>query len=218
LVDIVLLWMRLSLDFSDAMSSIAFSKFLDSQDLAIMLRKTAQDVRLRPIKWDVKQKYYHASLTASVAGWDNYVKSVVREFYRSLSNPLDQRYAFAHSLAGDMSEKVLSRLNTPDRDQARNAILLCTGYDPINDWTWRKAQMSATDVKEFLADIFRVRHSYAHGFALPSTAWTRTPTGKVQLSSISLARVEAFLRHLAKRTDNGLRGHAKTVTQGLIVW
>jgi hypothetical protein len=200
------------------MASQAFQTYLGAQEMARVLRGTAQDRRLRPMTLRVKQKYYHAALAAYVAGWDYYIKSCVREFYTCTSDPFDARYFTVHTRSIDLTEKFLRNLNTPDRDRAREAILLCTGYDPIGDWTWPRAAMSATQVKDFLDEIFKVRHSFAHGFELPGFSWTTTATGKRQLADAALGRVEAFLAHLVKKTDSGLRLHAATFFRGPPIW
>lgn len=200
------------------MPSRAHEKYLEAEKLARILRNTAKDPRLRPISSTVKQKYFHASLAAYVAGWDNYIKSVVREYNSRITDPLDVKYSQVHSVASKMSERVLHKLNTPDRDNARDALLICTGYDPIGDWVWQKASLSAIEVKEFLGEIFKVRHSFAHGFDLPSFDWTSTTGGRKQLTDHALQRVEAFLRHLVKRTDKGLCRHASIFFPGAPIW
>lgn len=200
------------------MPSNAFRKYKEDESMAGVLRDTAKDARLRPMQISVKQKYYHAALATYVAGWDNYIKSSIREFYSRTSDPLDVRYFAMHSISRTLTESILQKLNTPDRDRARNAILNCTGYDPINDWTWPSTAMSATQVKDYLSEILKVRHSFAHGFSMPGFTWTTTPTGKKRLSYSALSRVEAFLVHLVAQTDSGLCRHAASFFPGPPIW
>jgi len=78
--------------------------------------------------------------------------------------------------------------------------------------------MSGVQVKEFLSEVLKVRHSFAHGFELPGFTWTITPSGRKQLSDSSLERVQYFFRHLAVQTDHGLRNHAAMLFSGLQIW
>lgn len=199
------------------MPSQAYQGYIRSENLARVLRETAKDKRLRPIQNATQQKYYHASLAAYVAGWDHYVKSVVKEFLLRISAPSDPRYHQLHGVARALAEKELKKLNTPNRDNARAAIVMCTGYDPYSDWVWTRARMNATDVKEYFEEIFRVRHSFSHGFELPGFTWTTISSGRKQLNDASLARVEAFLRHIVAATDAGLAKHA-ALFQNPAIW
>lgn len=200
------------------MPSRAYAKYLKAEAGAVLLRQTATDARLRPITADVKAKYLHASLAAHVAAWDNYVKTVVREYHSKISNPLDVRYSQIHEISGFFVEKSLKALNTPNRDNARNTIFHCTNYDPIGDWHWLSAGLSGPDVKDFLDEIFMVRHSFAHGFDLPRLSWlARTPHHQ-HLNVASMKKVQALFHHLVKETDKGLAASAVGVHSSTPLW
>ncbi len=186
------------------MPSRSLGKFSEALNAAQCVRRSANDSRLRPINSKARNYYLHASLAAYVASWDAYLNNVVQEFIDCIRQPLDVDYATAHERLQNFTEATLRRFNTPNWENSRNLLISCTGYDPINDWNWRRASMNGTQSREFLNEILNVRHSFAHGFAIPAYNWTTTPLGKHQLNDSVLQRIERFLLHLATETDKGL--------------
>ena len=91
--------------------------------------------------------------------------------------PLRVDYHAIHEVARMAGERAMERFNTPNWENARNFLIATTGYDPISDWTWPRRGMGVQDVKERLNQILRVRHSFAHGFAIPSYSWTTSKRG-----------------------------------------
>ena len=69
------------------------------------------------------------------------------------------------------------------------------------------SRYGATQVHERLNQILKVRHSFAHGSAVPSYPWNRTPLGRVRLNVSVLKDVEAFFTNLVRRTDRGMQAH-----------
>lgn len=182
------------------------------------LRRTAADKRLRPMSLDERQVYYHAALTAYVAAWNAYISNLVREFYNLISDPSNPKFNAVCTIAWQAAENALARFNTPNWENARNLLLRYTGYDPIGDWVWVQRGMSGVQVRERLNEILRVRHSFAHGFEMPTYNWTRSPSGKVRLTSKGIQETEAFFRNLVMVTDRGMKAHIE-LTYGLVsIW
>ncbi|WP_340117908.1 hypothetical protein [Pelagibius sp. 7325] len=182
------------------------------------IQEAAGDPRLRPIPHEKKRGFLHASLAAYVASWDSYLNNVVREFCAGIRKPLDPEYSQVHGSLEVFVERSLKRFNTPNSNNSRVLLVDCTGYDPINDWKWPKAGLNATEARDFLDQILKVRHSFAHGFAIPSYDWTTTPSGDRRLDARSLKRIDAFLMHLAKATDMGLAEYARGVYPSAGIW
>lgn len=150
------------------MPSNASAAFHVSLRLGRTLREAATDQRLRPISEHKRNDLLHASLAAYVANWDSYINSVVREFVTAISNALSPEYAAAHGIVSGFVEKSLRKFNTPNWENSRNLLIACTGFDPIADWRWPRANMRPLDVQNFLNEILKVRHSFAHGLSIPS--------------------------------------------------
>ena len=192
------------------MPSPALSTNTTSVNRIQTLRRTATDKRLRPMLHnDEVQVYYHAALTAYVAAWNVYIKNLVRDFYDVIPNSSP-----VYVIARQAAERALERFNTPNWENTQQCLKDCTEYDPINDWIWSRRKMNGFQVRARLNEILRVRHSFAHGFDMPSYDWTRSPSGRVRLTSKAIQVTETFFKNLARVTDNGMKEHIES-TYGL---
>ncbi|MUZ71202.1 hypothetical protein GOZ90_00805 [Agrobacterium vitis] len=189
------------------MSSVSYIRFQSSVEAARELRAVGKDARLRPVSYEQKTRFFHAALAKYVAGWDSYLNQVIFEFVQRLADPAFTDYLSLHSIVAPIVDQKLKKFNTPNWENSRELLISCTGYDPISDWTWRKAQLNRQQSQDFLNGILKVRHSFAHGFAIPTFPWTQTPSGRIQLSDQALLRIERFLIHLVSATDTGLVAH-----------
>lgn len=200
------------------MSSLSYTRFQSSVEAARDLRAAVKDARLRPVSHAQKTRFLHAALATYVAGWDSYLNQVTTEFVQKIANPTDAGYVSLYSLIKPIIDQKLKKFNTPNWENSRELLVSCTGYDPISDWAWRKAQLNRQQSQDFLNGILKVRHSFAHGFAIPTFTWTQTPTGRIQLSDQVLLRIERFFSHLVSATDNGLVAHGTQSFPGRIFW
>lgn len=156
---------------------------------------------------DEIQVYYQAALAAYVAAWDAYVNNLVRDFYTAIADPFNRKFQAIYTISQQSAERALERFNTPNWENSRNLLVQNTGYDPIADWVWRVRGMTNIQVHERLNEILGVRHSFAHGFDMPSYDWTQSPSGRVRLTGRSIQDIEAFFKHLVKVTDKGMKVH-----------
>ena len=200
------------------MSSPAALKYMTSANRIQTLRKTATDKRLRPMSHDEIQVYYHAALTAYVAAWNAYTNNLVREFYNLISDPSNQIFDAVYSIAHQAAGNALRRFNTPNWENTRDILVQYTGYDPIGDWGGSQPNMNLEQVKQRLAEILNVRHSFAHGSDMRAYVWTQSPSGRVRLTSKAIRETEAFFKNLVKVTDRGMKEHIE-LTYGLAsIW
>lgn len=184
------------------MPSQAASGFAVDLAKARHLLLLASERRLKPIARDKAQAYLHASLTAYVAAWDAYAKALVKEFFGVVANPRQPAYLAIHTVALKSADLALEKFNTPNWENTRRLLVTQTGYDPIADWSWRHMNVQSVQLK--MNEIVKVRHSFAHGFPLPSLAWTTSPHGRVALTVSAVRGVEAFFRNLVRKTDRGM--------------
>ncbi len=200
------------------MSSPAALKYLTAASHIQTLRRTATDRRVRPMLHDEIQVYYHAALAAYVAAWNAYISNLVRDFYDVIGDPSNSKFDAIQTLAKRAAESTLTRFNTPNSENTRNLLIQCTGYDPIDNWVWSHRGMAGLQVRARLNEILRVRHSFAHGFDMPDYDWTRSPSGKIRLTSKAIQDTEAFFKNLVKVTDRGMETHIES-TYGLAnIW
>lgn len=156
-----------------------------------------------------KQVLYGASLAASVAAWDAYVNGVVRDFFHVTAAPLIPRASAHHGLARAMAENLLKSINVPNSENVRDLLIGATGYDPWPDWQWPAKRLNSMWIRARLNEILKARHSVAHGFALPSFAWTVSKRGEPRLTIRILQWNEAFLNNLVRKTDRGISQHVQ---------
>ncbi len=199
------------------MSSPAAKRFAVARTRAAILHNVAGDRRLRPQNISEREALCHAHLAAMAAAWNGYVVNVTRDYGSATATPMDIRYSAKHILVTTLLDRALKKFNTPNDENTREILTLYTGYDPINDWTWPERGFGGVQVRERLNEIFKVRHSFAHGYPIPPLTWTQSKSGSVILTKTASQMAEAFFANLVRRTDEGLRGHMKRI-HGIDPW
>jgi hypothetical protein len=202
------------------MASAARNNFRRAVDRAILLRKACcQQRRGRRLSDDVRQVHYHSHLAACVAAWEAYIESIVLEFLDRSSRPLDPAFSELRNLLRDCAVSANKKFNTPNWNNSRNHIIRYTGFDPIASWSTAQKGSSSISSKTFLDDILLVRHSFAHGFPLPSTVpWLIVDGSQRLLSVRNLKEVESFLKSLTAATDAGLNARLSRVFAVHVNW
>lgn len=200
------------------MGSPAQVKYREGVARAARLREAVSDSRLRPIPRDQSQAFAHASLTMLVASWDAYLNELVTVFYLITANPADPAFNRIHEIARRESENISRRFNTPNWENSRDYLLRTTGLEPTSLWIWPARHMTGIVVRERLNEILKVRHSFAHGFGIPSYPWNRTPTGRVRLNASVLREVESFFTNLVRRTDSGMKSYITSTFGNTVPW
>lgn len=192
------------------MPSPAALKYTTAVSRIQTLRRTATDKRLRPMPRDEIQVYYHAALTAYVAAWNTYIKNLVVDFYDVIADPSDPKFRAIYTIARQRAENALKRFNTPNGENTRNILIWHTGYDPINTLLWIQ--------REKLDDIVEVRHSFAHGFDIPSNTWTQSLSRRGHLTSKAIQGTETFFKNLVNITDRGMKAHIEVTYRLASIW
>lgn len=170
----------------------------------VHLRNAVNDVRIRPVGEQQKQVFLHSYLTGVVAAWDAYIKAVIKEYLGKITDPTDVRYSALYDLLNAFALASLEKLNTPNFENTRNVLISTTGYDPFADCVWTVRGLSGLATRERLNEILKVRHSFAHGFPMPSYTWNRSSSGQIRLTVIAVDDCRALLSFLVKKYDRGL--------------
>jgi len=198
------------------MPSLAAGKYFNDVNRVEILKNTALNPSLSAPD-DHVQLYYHAALVLNVAAWNAYIGDIVKEFFSVTANPTQIEYDSIHVVVQKRAEAALKRFNTPNWENTRNILIQYTGYDPYNDWSWQ--HFNTTQVKEKLNEILLVRHSFAHGFDIPSYVWTRLPSGKTGLVEQEIIDIQIFFNTLVNKTDDGLKQYIENRWSGIsLTW
>ncbi|MEC5145792.1 HEPN domain-containing protein [Chitinophaga sp. 212800010-3] len=182
------------------------------------LRSLAIDSRIQPIQEKQKQVYLHSYLTGIVAAWDTYVKAITKEYLALISLPTDVRYMAVYNLLVGYTSTSIEKLNTPNADNVRNFLISTTGYDPISDWIWKARSLNGHQTRERLNEILKVRHSFAHGFSMPSYTWNQSKAGKTRLTTKAVDDATTLLSFLVQACDKGLKITLSTTHGIRVTW
>jgi hypothetical protein len=154
----------------------------------------------------------HAALAMFVAAWEAYLERLVREVQREIADNSQVRLSAVLSLLSRITEADVKRFNTPNVSNSRELLIMHTGYDPISDWHWSGGSLTGVQARARLDEILRIRHSFAHGFSVPTDIqWARNRNTSGTLTTMALKSVDRFLTHLVKVTDKGVSLHISLI-------
>ncbi|WP_186105118.1 HEPN domain-containing protein [Burkholderia gladioli] len=161
-----------------------------------------------------KSIFLHAALAAYTAAWDAYIKALAEDYYTSTTNATDTSYNHLHLIAKARMNAAKSKLNTPNSENCRTFLSDYTGFDPWPNWAnagrFAGRPGSSLHAQTRLNEIFKVRHSFAHGFTMPIYSWNQDSSGAAKLNCKGLREIENFFTSLTKETDKGMSGHVAT--------
>jgi len=158
-----------------------------------------------------KEACLHAALAMLVAAWEAYLERLVREVQREIADASHLRLSAVLTLLTSITEKDVRRFNTPNAENTRDLLIVHTGYDPINDWTWPAGALSGPQTRNRLDEILKVRHSFAHGFSIPVNVTWVVNRGRPGVLNIGALRsVDQFIAHMVAVTEIGMKAHLLT--------
>jgi hypothetical protein len=158
-----------------------------------------------------KSTCLHAALAMLVAAWEAYLERLVREAQQAVADSTNAKLSAALSPLANLTEKEIRRFNTPNAENSRTLLFAHTGYDAINDWQWVAGGLNGIQARTRLDEILQIRHSFAHGYAIPTNiAWAKNRNLPGALNVSTLRSVDRFLSHLVRETDRGLAAYLST--------
>ena len=126
-----------------------------------------------------------AAIAHAVGCWEGYIEGALPEF---VSKTRVQAHRRAWTLIvqfESLVDKLTRDLNTPNWEKSRELILNVTGMDPYSSWIWAPRFANQTDTKAFFDGILQVRHSFAHGFPVPSGVPGLAVPGKLDVAYVN---------------------------------
>lgn len=194
------------------MPSKAYSHYQVQRSRADLLTNHAGKMRGAHLKKD-KEVFLHAALAAHVACWDSYIKQVVKEKYDAIYAVAPPGYVMLHDISKKRTDASAVKLNTPNAENTRKFLIESSGFDPWGLWvniSFGASKLSALHVRERINEIFKVRHSFAHGFVMPSFTWNQDASGNARLNCNILRSVSQFFDELVTNTDSGYSAFIST--------
>ncbi len=152
------------------MDSTALKKFNDALTGGRVLQSFAGNVTSIPNidQKLVDQTLWKAAVAQAVGCWEGYIEAVLPEFVSKTRVNANRRAWTLIVQFESLVKKMTEDLNTPAYDKCRELITAITGMDPYPSWIWAPKFANQVDTKSFFKGVMDVRHSFAHGFSVPS--------------------------------------------------
>lgn len=115
----------------------------------------------------VDQTCLRAAVANVVGCWEGYLEGVLREFVAKVRVQSHRRTWTLIAQYEGLVDKLATELNTPSWDKARGLLVTVTGMDPYPAWIWSPKFTNQNDTKNFFDGVMKIRHAFAHGFAVP---------------------------------------------------
>lgn len=160
---------------------------------------------------------HRAGVVLSVAAWQAYIEKVLLEALETISGDLREpgdaapNWALHNfNLRRAQIKTLIKKFNTPDDVRVRDLLRDAIGFNPWPSWEWRQGrrQWDAKEVRQRTNHWVKIRHSVAHGFALPADIdWLQDANGRPRLTLWLLNECEKHFAHLAEKTDQALSAY-----------
>lgn len=203
------------------MPSLSEAKFRTLLQRAVYLSSQAAALKKKNDA-AAKTVFLHAALATQVAAWDAYVKALANEYFSVTALASNPRFNAMHSLCESNMTNAKDKLNTPNSENTRNFFLAYTGFDPWPSWNGVRfgstSMSSVLHVRDRLNEIFKVRHSFAHGFTMPGYSWNQNVAGTAHLSCRIIKSTSVFFSDLCRNTDKAMAAHIAAQHQLQAPW
>lgn len=200
------------------MASAARQRFIHSISSADRLRALSSDKRLRPITYEEAAPPLHASLASYVSAWEAYVEAVVVEALDRAMVGATQSEIALIGLVRQEAVRAIDKFNTPNAENCRDLILRYTGCDVFPVMSSPSLGLAANFARGRLNEVMRVRHSFAHGFQIPSYSWTMRNGVGGRLSVKAIRSVRGLIVDFVNAIDNQLSIHMAAQFPGRFFW
>ncbi|WP_147307419.1 HEPN domain-containing protein [Mesorhizobium denitrificans] len=164
-----------------------------------------------------QEALHRASVVLTVAAWESYVEKILQEALNAISvsyqnttpsAPQWSIHAFEMRRAQLNSE--INKFNTPNSENVRRLFNDSLGFDPWPAWQWRQGRRNwaSSAVRERINNWLNIRHSIAHGFALPAQIiWLAGSNGQSRLTLNLVKECRELFDFLVRETDRAFSHH-----------
>jgi len=182
------------------------------------LLSVSTDRRLRPVSYADAEPALHAALATLVSGWEAYVESIVMEVVDAIAVGAAVEVGTLALLIKSEVSRAVDKFNTPNSENCRDFILRFTGLDIFPVMTCSRLSMPAHMARARLNEILKVRHAFAHGFAIPAFAWTTRYGTTNRLTKRAVREAQVLINEFVSNVDANLSNHVRAVFTNRILW
>jgi hypothetical protein len=162
---------------------------------------------------------HRAGVVMIVAAWEAYVEQVLLEALEVIeqdagigpagtsSAGVPRWVPHAFGLRKTELANLVKRFNTPNAKNVRDLLLEGLSFNPWRHWSWSapRRQWGEQEMRAEVDGWLDVRHSVAHGAALPvDFATIMDRNGRARLTLPLLKQCKAFFAHTVAQTDAAL--------------
>lgn len=200
------------------MPSNALKAFKRSVAKSDRLLSLATDGRLRPISYADAEPALHAALASLVSAWESYVEAIVLEYLDAVGAGAAADALAVQGLLKSEATRAIEKFNTATAENCRDLILRFCGYDCFPVLASTRLALNGHLSRLRLNEILRVRHSFAHGYAIPALAWTIRRGVGSRLTKAGVIDSRALIIEFVRAIDAGLSAHFRIGFQPRVAW
>lgn len=160
---------------------------------------------------------HHAGVVLTVAAWQSYIEKVIEEALDLIRDEINDPHVASpqwavhtYQLRRSAILNAVKKFNTPDDVKVRDLFRDSFDFNPWGSWAWNVGprQWSSAETRKRTNVWVLVRHSVAHGFALPSDVdWLKGNNGDSRLTLGLLQECRKHFVFLVEKTDRAFADH-----------
>lgn len=199
------------------MPSQSHQAFLDQLKSVEQLIAIHGTLQAGPGRRHEQDAIHRAGVVMTVAAWQAYVEKIIPEALDVIGAdirdpaavppaPTWSRNSFLLHCAAVQIQ--IKKFNTPNAANTRDLLKASFGFDPLPFWVWHQGprQWDNKRTRKRTEDWVRIRHTIAHGYALPDDmGFLKGVNGNARLTLGLLKECLKHFKHIALKTDDALR-------------
>lgn len=200
------------------MASRSHLNFRRAKARSERLLSISTDRRLRPIAYLDAEPALHAALASAVSAWEGYIEAVTLEAIDAVALGANAEVLWLTSLLRGEASRAIEKFNTPNAENCRDLLLRFTGFDAFPAMQSSRLSLPSHLARVRLNEVLKVRHAFAHGFAIPAYSWTTRYGVQNRLTKRAVSDASSLIDDLVSGIDSGLAQHIRTAFPARVIW
>ena len=114
--------------------------------------------------------------------------------------------------------RAIDRFNTPNAENCRELLLRFTGFDAFPVLSSHRLGLPANLARIRLNEVLKVRHSFAHGFQIPTYQWTTRYGITNRLTKTAVRNAAWLIQDFVDSLDLRISSHLKNSFPSRVFW